>query len=108
MKTTIQATLFSICVASTSAIAENYDLDLEPCINGEVSASGLFPSQEAEDRFYEAQLDVDLDLEPCINGEVSASGLFPNQEAEDRHQLIQMEQQGKYGATATNPGTLAE
>ena len=86
MKTTIQATLFSICVICMNVMAEDYDPDLEPCINGAVSSSGLFPSQEAEDRFIITQLqNSNLDLEACINGAVSESGMFPSQEAEDQY-----------------------
>ena len=95
MKTTIQAIMFSICIASTSTMAEDFNLDLEPCINGEVSASGLFQTQEAEDRFIRAK---QLALEPCINGEVSESGLFSNQEAEDLYHQKQIEKEGKFGA----------
>jgi len=64
MKTTIQATLFSLCIASTSAMAEAYDLQLEPCINGEVSASGLFPTQEDEDRFVRARYEATNIVDP--------------------------------------------
>lgn len=97
MKTTIKAALLSSCIISTSAMAENPDLSLEPCENGQVSASGLFPTQAAEDRFVKAQYEArQRELEPCSNGSVSASGLFPNQEAEDRYQRRQVEQQGQY------------
>ena len=72
MKTTILATLFSLCIASISAMAEEYDLQLEPCINGEVSASGLFPTQEDEDRFVRAQYEAtNKAVDPCIDGDVS-------------------------------------
>ena len=72
MKTTILATLFSLCIASTSAMAEDYDLQLEPCINGEVSASGLFITQEDEDRFVRARYKVtNQAVDPCIDGDVS-------------------------------------
>ena len=54
---------------------------LEPSINGGVSASGLFPSQEQEDA-YLAMLAAE-ELEPCINGDVSESGLFATQAEED-------------------------
>ena len=50
---------------------------LEPGINGGVSASGLFASQEEEDA-YLAELAAE-ELEPCINGDVSANGLFASQ-----------------------------
>jgi hypothetical protein len=54
---------------------------LEPSINGGVSASGLFPSQELEDA-YLAELAAE-ELEPCINGDVSETGLFVSQVEED-------------------------
>jgi len=54
---------------------------LEPSINGGVSASGLFASQEEEDA-YLADLQA-MELEPCINGDVSAGGLFASQAEED-------------------------
>ena len=62
------------------------DLDLEPCINGGVSASGTYVSDEAEAL---ARTVVDttefapLALEPCINAEASATGRYPNQMVED-------------------------
>lgn len=94
MKRTIQVTLFSVCMVAYVAMAENYEL--EPCVNGEVSASGLFPTQEAEDRFIISQLQAsNWDLEPCINGDVSSSGMFPNQDAEDRYHVIQTDKYGK-------------
>jgi hypothetical protein len=51
---------------------------LEPCINGQVSASGLYATQAGEDAARQAQR-----LEPALNGEVSASGLYPTQAIED-------------------------
>jgi len=51
---------------------------LEPCINGQVSASGLYASQGEEDAAREAQR-----LEPAVNGAVSTSGLYPTQAVED-------------------------
>jgi hypothetical protein len=51
---------------------------LEPCINGQVSASGLYASQADEDAARKAQR-----LEPAVNGEVSTSGLYPTQAVED-------------------------
>jgi len=46
-------------------------LDLEPCMNGEVSASGAFPSDAAEVQFYAA-----AEQEPCMNGAVPADGVL--------------------------------
>lgn len=84
MKATITTALFGLFAITTSALAFDYDLSLEPCINGDVSESGLFPSQEEEDRFVSDRLMAsNLDLEPCINGDVSSSGLYSSQEAED-------------------------
>lgn len=79
-------------LASSLAAAAHPDLDpyaLEPCINGGVSATGLFASQAEEDRYlaqqrrYERNYLQALELEPCINGGVSATGLFASQAEED-------------------------
>jgi hypothetical protein len=51
---------------------------LEPSINGEVSASGLYATQAEEDAARKAQR-----LEPSLSGEVSTSGLYPTQAIED-------------------------
>ncbi|MGB5639355.1 MAG: hypothetical protein WBM59_17725 [Sedimenticolaceae bacterium] len=84
MKATINFALFGLYAMAANALAVDYDLDLEPCINGDVSESGLFASQEDEDRFISDRLAVsDQDLEACINGDVSSSGLYSSQEAED-------------------------
>ena len=47
--------------------------DLEPCMNGDVSASGTFPAQGAEDRhrFYAM-----AEQEPCMNGDVPPDGVL--------------------------------
>ena len=83
MTHTILAGLFFIA----SPVLADEATDLEPCINGDVSASGLFVSQEAEDSFMQQQAITvaQWDLEPCINGDVSAFGLFISQEAEDSY-----------------------
>jgi hypothetical protein len=47
-------------------------LDLEPCINGDVSASGTFPTQVAEDRHQFYAMAVQ---EPCMNGDVPPDGV---------------------------------
>jgi hypothetical protein len=42
-------------LATTPAIyadQNRVDLELEPCINGAVSSTGLFPSQEMEDQIF--------------------------------------------------------
>ena len=58
MKTIVQVSLFSIYVITTSAVASEFDPSLEPCINGEVSSTGSFPTQEEEDRYFIAQLSL--------------------------------------------------
>jgi len=63
-----------------SQAKELTSIDLEPTTNGGVSASGLFPNQELEDRYGTF---AEQDLEPTLNGAVSASGLYPTQEMED-------------------------
>ncbi len=81
MKKTLMVTLLGFTII-TGVIHANVMTpnDLEPTINGGVSASGLFPNQELEDRFGTFNED---DIEPSLNGEVSASGLYPTQEIED-------------------------
>ena len=71
--------LGAVLVAGQAIAADT--LELEPCINGGVSASGLFVSQAQEDA-YRTQTLADLELEPCINGGVSASGSFASQAEE--------------------------
>lgn len=84
----VTSTILVLMVAATSAVASPFnDIDLEPALNGGVSASGLFPTQELEDRYGPAIANPfnDIDLEPAVNGDVSASGLFPTQDLEDRY-----------------------
>jgi hypothetical protein len=78
----------TVLAVGTLAAADHFDRDpyaLEPSINGGVSATGLFASQAAEDRYLAAQRRYRqaLELEPCINGSVSATGLFASQAAEN-------------------------
>jgi hypothetical protein len=51
MKKHLTTAVFGLSLLTMSiAQANDFDsLDLEPCINGEVSASGLYPSQELEE-----------------------------------------------------------
>ena len=86
MNSIIRLTFLSVCIMAMSAKAEHNELDLEPCINGGVSETGLFVRQADEDRYIAAQIQAEvLKLEPCIEVEVSAPGVYPNQEAEDLH-----------------------
>nr|WP_296749442.1 hypothetical protein [Thioalkalivibrio sp.] len=75
---------------------------LDPCLNGDVSASGRFPTQAMEDEFnryldWVAENNLDVThainpriettsaLEPGGNGNISASGRFPTQAMEDQY-----------------------
>jgi hypothetical protein len=49
------------------------NLDLEPCMNGDVSASGAFPTQVAEDRHHYLAV---AEQEPCMNGDVPPDGVL--------------------------------
>ena len=62
MKHLILTSFFSTAFYFGQALAED-TLDLEPSINGEVSASGLYPTQAEEDHAL-AMLS-----EPCIFGD---------------------------------------
>ena len=48
-------------------------LDLEPCMNGDVSASGMFPTQVAEDQHHFYAM---AEQEPCMNGDVPPDGVL--------------------------------
>lgn len=96
MKGTIRVYLLSSCLMANTVIAQDLDLVLEPCINGDVSKTGAFSSQAAEDHYvYTRQQAAFLELEPAVNGDVSASGLFPRQPVEDRQQLEKMNRYGQ-------------
>ena len=46
-------TMTFVMLTLTSTLTFGDDLSLEPCINGAVSSSGLFPSQEMEDQIFD-------------------------------------------------------
>jgi hypothetical protein len=86
----------ALWLMSGMAVADHVNTDpyaLEPSINGGVSATGMFATQEEEDRYLaeRRRYRQALKLEPCMNGGVSASGLFASQAREDRA-LRQFEQ----------------
>ena len=84
MKKMISVLVLTQSLLCGAAFADHKEVDpyaLEPSINGAVSASGLFASQEEEDAHL-AELAAE-ELEPCINGGVSENGLFASQPEED-------------------------
>jgi hypothetical protein len=67
-----------------NAMAEDVDLDLEPCINGGVSRTGDFPSQAVEDELVEKpRIKQQKALEPSIHIDPSVSVIYPSQEEDD-------------------------
>ena len=84
MKKLISGFVLTQVLLCGAAFAGHEEVDpyaLEPSINGGVSASGLFASQEEEDA-YLADLAAE-ELEPCINGDVSENGLYASQAEEN-------------------------
>ena len=82
-------------------IATPSAIELDACMNGQVSASGLFPTQAMEEQFARyldwataEGLDVTFALQPTpeatttldpgANGSVSETGIFPSQAMEDQ------------------------
>jgi hypothetical protein len=99
LKSTFIAGGLALLLINTSpqaaALDETNPRNLEPAQNGEVSATGLFPTQAMEDAFHDylawtkaeglsrlaAFEAVDRDFP---EGEGSMSGRFPNQEMEEQ------------------------
>ena len=71
----------------TNVLAANSDLALEPTLNSEVSANGLYAFERNTDS---------VELEAAINGEVSASGRFASQAEENAYAI----ERGDQGVTA--------
>ena len=87
---TFRNTLITIAIVpvvslliGTSAFAADTDLALEPTLNSEVSANGLYAFERDADS---------VQLEAAINGEVSASGRFASQAEEDAYTVERGEQ----------------
>ena len=88
-----KAVLNSIAMFAATALALGVqaatDEDLEPCINGGVSSTGLYASQAEEDQakrlgiMISSRIAEEIELEPCIDGGISATGLYVSQRAED-------------------------
>ena len=67
----------ALLIALTGVVVAADELDLEPCINGGVSALGTHASQYEEDlAAIEERIEEldDLALEPCIDSDVSPDG----------------------------------
>jgi hypothetical protein len=62
----------SLCLSAAALFASD-SLQLEPCANGDVSASGTHPTQAAEDRY---RWYVVARQEPCMNGDVPPGGVL--------------------------------
>lgn len=88
--------------ATNLSAAPATDASLDPCLNGEASQTGRFPTQAMEDEFnryldwaFENGLAVEHALadptqpvhalEPGMDANVSASGRFPSQAMEDQY-----------------------
>ena len=99
LKSTFIAGGFALLLASATtqaaALNDASARQLEPALNGEVSATGLFPSQAMEDAFndYLAWTKTEglsrlAAFEPVVRdfpeGQGSLSGRFPNQVMEDQ------------------------
>jgi len=112
MKKSIQIALLGLSLISVNALANEGLLDLEPCINGDVSASGLFPSQDAEDGFVKhihyksLQRTKSSDLEASTNGEDPITEFLPNQATEDHHRMLQ--EMDDAGIRLTSTGGVVE
>jgi hypothetical protein len=102
MTRTSTALALAALLSTASATA---DIGLEPAVNGDVSATGAYRSQAAEDWVHaqrrtaealrlEHQLALvhgarlSAELEPCINGSVSASGAFASDRIEQAAKAI--------------------
>ena len=62
----------------SSAFAADTDLSLEPTLNSEVSANGLYAFERDADS---------IELEASINGDVSANGRFASQTEQDAYDI---------------------
>ena len=60
-----------------TAVAGDQNLDLEPAVSGAVSASGLYPTQAAEDAAHKNKQATDTDVESRFgNGEDDVISAF--------------------------------
>ena len=88
-KTVLGSIAILAVTALTQGVQAATEYDLEPCINGGVSETGLYASQAEENQAKQlgimknSRIAGELDFEPCINGGISATGLYVSQKAED-------------------------
>lgn len=101
LATGMALSLLLLSSVSSAAQGTTVVMDLEPAVNGAVSAGGRFPSQEMEDAFKEyvdwteghglrgaaAMKHIGQQLEPAMNGGVASHGLFPSQSMEDQYRI---------------------
>ena len=97
----VLGTLFAAGNVSAAQPATATSANLDPCLNGQVSASGRFPTQAMEDEFNrylswvtENGLGIEHALanpvepvhalDPSLDAKVSANGRFPSQAMEDQ------------------------
>ncbi len=104
MRSVATGALLAVLFSSVQA-AEMVNEELEPCLNGEVSASGNYVSDAEEMRARSMIENADtgrLALEPCVNGEVSATGAFQTQALEDQFNAeVAMESRVNGGVSLT-------
>lgn len=97
----VLGTFFTAGSLSAAQPATATGAKLDPCLNGQVSESGRFPTQAMEDEFnrylsWVAENGLGIEhalanpvqpahaLEPGLDARVSASGRFPTQTMEDQ------------------------
>ena len=99
--TLVTSTLLSLLLSTGSFAGQDRASvpDLEPAINGAVSAGGRFPTQAMEDAYLDfiawteghglrgaaAMRAIEQEIEPAMNGAVASRGVFPSQAMEDQY-----------------------
>ncbi len=97
----VLAALFALGNLAAAQPTTATSATLDPCLNGEVSASGRFPTQAMEDEFNRYLIWISANglgiehaladptqpvfrLDPSLDARVSANGRFPSQAMEDQ------------------------
>lgn len=90
MKSTMTSLVFTtaLMTAPLTAWSGNvyHPADVEPCLNGNVSSSGLFPTQALEDEYN--TLVATLKRDPCIIGVITAPQAFPTRAMEEEFHAL--------------------